>query len=177
VVLVPNRGAIVRGPTAREIREAYAIRAELEGFAAETAATRAGEAELRRLEEAERLFRDAVARDLSAPSAPDAADFGWMDANDRFHDAVLAAAGNDRLKQMIGELHRSFPRNLTWAALTEETLIEDNVNQHGRVLAAIVDREPEAARLWMADHVRRAGELVASWYTRHQAASRHTPNG
>jgi DNA-binding GntR family transcriptional regulator len=170
VVLIPNRGAIVRGPTAREIREAYAIRAELEGFAAETATARAGEAELRRLEEAERLFREAVARYVPAPSPAEAADFGWMEANDLFHDAILAAAGNDRLSRMIGELHKSFPRNLTWAALSEEpTLIEDNVNQHGRVLAAIVARDPEAARRWMTDHVRRAGELVASWYLRHRA--------
>jgi DNA-binding GntR family transcriptional regulator len=170
VVLVPNRGAIVRGLTAREIREAYAIRAELEGFAAEIAATRAGEAELRRLEEAERLFRDAVAGYVRARSRPDGADFGWMEANDRFHDAILAAAGNERLKQMIDDLHQSFPRNLTWAALSEEpTLIEDNVNQHGRVLAAIDARDSDAARRWMTDHVRRAGELVASWYLRHQA--------
>ena len=32
-----NRGAVVRGPTPREVREAYEVRAELEGLAAELA--------------------------------------------------------------------------------------------------------------------------------------------
>src|SRR5436305_3604945 len=45
VVVEPNRGAIVHGPTAREVREAYAVRAELEGFAAEHAVAHIGDAE------------------------------------------------------------------------------------------------------------------------------------
>ena len=39
----PNRGAVVRAPTARDLREAYEVRAELEGLAAELAATRSEE--------------------------------------------------------------------------------------------------------------------------------------
>src|SRR5688500_5970879 len=37
VDLVPNRGAVVRGLTPRELRDAYRVRAELEGLAAELA--------------------------------------------------------------------------------------------------------------------------------------------
>ena len=39
VELRPNRGAVVRRPGEREIRELYELRAELEGFAAERAAS------------------------------------------------------------------------------------------------------------------------------------------
>lgn len=171
VVLVPNRGAVVRGPTPREIREAYAVRAELEGYGAELATELVNDAELERLREAERLFRESVAKYFSTASSADGRDYGWTQANDLFHEAILTAAGNQRLHMAIHDLHRSFPRNLTWSALSEEpTLIEDNVNQHGRILAAIVNREPAAARRWMTDHVRRAGELVASWYGRQSVA-------
>jgi DNA-binding GntR family transcriptional regulator len=52
VELLPNRGAVVRGPSAREIREAYEVRAELEGLAAELAAGRISDADLLRLREA-----------------------------------------------------------------------------------------------------------------------------
>ena len=62
VALVPQRGAVVRGPTTREIREAYQVRAELEGLAAELAAARIDDDELRRLREAEELFRRSVVR-------------------------------------------------------------------------------------------------------------------
>ena len=39
VELVPNQGAVVRGPTVRDVREGYEVRAELEGMAAALAAT------------------------------------------------------------------------------------------------------------------------------------------
>jgi DNA-binding GntR family transcriptional regulator len=168
VVLIPNRGAIVRMPTTKEIRDAYAIRAELEGLGAQIAATRARGEELEKLAEAERLFRNSVSEYMSASSSNETPDLSWMQANDLFHEAILDAAGNERLHRIIHDLHLSFPRNLTWSALSEEpTLIEDNVNQHRRILTAIERREPEAARRWMTDHVQRAGELVAVWFERH----------
>ena len=49
-------------PAAREIREAYEVRAELEGLAAELAAKRFEESQIRRLYEAEELFRRSVPR-------------------------------------------------------------------------------------------------------------------
>jgi DNA-binding GntR family transcriptional regulator len=168
VILIPNRGAVVRAPTTKEIRDAYAIRAELEGLGAELAATRARATELEKLAEADRLFRQSVAEHVRRSSSTETPDLGWMQANDLFHEAILDAAGNVRLHQIITELHLSFPRNLTWSALSEEpTLIEDNLNQHRRILTAIEHREPEAARRWMTDHVKRAGELVSSWFERH----------
>jgi DNA-binding GntR family transcriptional regulator len=168
VILIPNRGAVVRAPTTNEIRDAYAIRAELEGLGAELAATRARPSELETLAKAERLFRQSVAKYVRTSSSTETRDLRWIQANDLFHEAILDAAGNERLRQIINELHLSFPRNLTWSALSEEpTLIEDNVNQHRRILAAIELREPAAARRWMTDHVQRAGELVASWFERH----------
>lgn len=167
VELIPHRGAFVRAPTSKEIRDAYEIRAELEGLGAELAATRATERELEKLAEAERLFRQAVAECVRTTSTQ-TPDVRWMQANDLFHEAILEAAGNPRLYRIIHNLHLSFPRNLTWSALSEEpTLIEDNVNQHRRIVAAIEERSPEAARRWMVDHVRRAGDLVASWFERH----------
>jgi DNA-binding GntR family transcriptional regulator len=168
VDLIPHRGAIVRAPTTKEIRDAYAIRAGLEGLGAELAATHVRGHELEKLATAERLFRQSVADYVRTTSPTETPDLTWMHANDLFHEAILEAAENPRLHRMINDLHLSFPRNLTWSALSEEpTLIEDNINQHRRILAAIEDRDPEAARRWMTDHVRRAGELVASWFERH----------
>jgi len=60
VSVEPNRGAVVRGPTVRDIREAYAVRAELEGFAAQLATPRLDDAQLDQLREAEQLFRHSV---------------------------------------------------------------------------------------------------------------------
>jgi DNA-binding GntR family transcriptional regulator len=61
VEVQPNRGALVRRPTAREVREAYEVRAELEGLAASLAASRIRDDELRTLRTAQELFRQSVA--------------------------------------------------------------------------------------------------------------------
>jgi len=168
VELEPNRGAVVRGPSAREVREAYEVRAELEGLAAELAATRIRDEELRRLHEAQELFRRSVKtllhwkRHREAGEAPPAdAHDEWIRGNDLFHLAILDAAGNDRLRSTLADLHQSFPRDLTWIVLGESShLLERNVAQHGAILEAIERRDPVEARRLMSEHVRKAGALV-----------------
>lgn len=164
VELLPNRGAIVRGPSAREIREAYEVRAELEGLAAELAAGRISDRDLLRLREAQALFREAVATLIARRARrpePWRDESVWVRANDLFHQAILDAAGNDRLSDTIADLHRSFPRDLTWAALSQSSgLLEENVEQHEAILEAIEQRDPDEARRRMIEHVRSAGELV-----------------
>jgi DNA-binding GntR family transcriptional regulator len=169
VELLPNRGAVVRGPSARDIREAYEVRAELEGLAAELAAGLINDRDLRRLREAEELFRRSVkslvARRGSDPSWSDAS--SWVQANDLFHQAILDAAANRRLAATIADLHRSFPRDLTWGALEGSSrLLEENIAQHAAILAAIERRDPVEARRRMVEHVRSAGELVARHFER-----------
>jgi DNA-binding GntR family transcriptional regulator len=170
VELLPNRGAIVRGPSTREIREAYEVRAELEGLAAELAAERISDRDLLRLREAQQLFRRSVTTLIARRtrrSTPWKDASVWVQANDLFHQAILDAARNGRLSNTIADLHRSFPRNLTWAGLSESSrLLEENVEQHEEVLEAIERRDPGEARRRMVEHVRSAGEIVTLHFER-----------
>ena len=94
--------------------------------------------------------------------------------NDLFHEAILDASANGRLAATIADLHRSFPRNLTWAALSQSSrLLEGNVEQHEAILRAIERRDPVEARRRMVEHVRSAGELVTLHFE--QAASKAEP--
>jgi DNA-binding GntR family transcriptional regulator len=170
VEVLPNRGAVVRGPTAREIRESYEVRTELEGLAAELATARIADVDLLRLHEAERLFRTSVGQLVSGSrrggrEAPWAEHDDWVRANDRFHQAILDAAGNRRLAELLADLRRSFPRELTWSALSANSRrLEDNVLQHGAILEAIEHRDAAAARERMVAHIRTAGELVVHYF-------------
>ena len=171
VEVVPNRGALVRGPTPRDIREAYVVRAELEGFAAELAARWIRDDELAQLRETEALFQRLVEEFLDDPRAaaegPSPHEANWMQANDRFHVAIQRGAGNARLQAAIENLHRSFPRNLTWSALSGDSrLLRDNVEEHRGIRTAIEERDEETARRLMTEHVQRSGELVAMWFER-----------
>jgi len=165
VDFTPNRGAVVVGLSARDIRDAYEVRAELEGFAAELASQRITDAALTRLREAEALFRESIATWVAlGGEAPVESESGasWTSANDLFHRVIHEAADNDRLRQAIHDLHVSFPRNLTWSALSASAmLLEENVEEHRAILDAIARRDAAASRALMAEHVRRSGALVA----------------
>src|SRR5580765_1341058 len=68
VELQPHRGALVRAPSAREIRDAYEVRAELEGLAADLAAQRIHQRQLDGLREAQAEFRETLARMMQVRS-------------------------------------------------------------------------------------------------------------
>jgi DNA-binding GntR family transcriptional regulator len=165
VELRPNRGALVRGLSSREVRDAYEVRAELEGLAAELAALHVHHEHVDRLREAQEQFRGALADAVAAREAgtelsQDVSD-RWGRANDVFHQAIQEAAGNDVLMATLTHLHRSFPRDLTRTVLRESTmLLHENVSEHEAILAAIERRDAVAARELMIAHVRRAGSLV-----------------
>jgi DNA-binding GntR family transcriptional regulator len=166
VELIPNRGARVRRFSDRDIREAYQVRAELEGLAAELAARLATDDQLARLRHAEELFEQAVssetARTSTALDEPAGSARGWSEANDLFHSVVHEAACNERLRRTIEDLHRSFPRNLTWSALGSDLrLLSENVAQHRAIRTAIEAGDGEEARRLMVSHVSRSGELLA----------------
>lgn len=167
VIVQPNRGAIVHGPSPGEIRDAYAVRAELEGFAAELAVMHIHDGELDRLREAEAHFRHSLEsvieqRRTGDATEPWSSESEWERANNVFHQVIQEAAGNGQLLAAIAHLHRSFPRHLTWSALSRSShSLEVNIEEHHRILEAIEQRDPGAARIEMAAHVRSAGELVA----------------
>jgi DNA-binding GntR family transcriptional regulator len=165
VELIPNRGARVRLPTFREIREAYDLRAELEGFAAELAADLVSQEQLDRLREAERLFEQGVAE--FAALREQGGDHervrrSWLAANDLFHEVVQEASHNELLKCTIARLHRAYPRNLTWGVLDDLRLLQQNAEQHQLIREAIEAGHGTSARQLMAAHIRRSGELIAS---------------
>jgi DNA-binding GntR family transcriptional regulator len=165
VELRPNRGALVRGLSSREIRDAYEVRAELEGLAAELAAVHVQHAHVDLLRKAQAEFRTALAdavaaREAGGEPSQDVSD-RWGRANDLFHQAIQEAAGNDVLAATLAHLHRSFPRDLSRTVLRESTmLLHDNVHEHETILEAIERRDATAARDLMVAHVRHAGRLV-----------------
>lgn len=172
VLLVePNRGALVRLPTSIEVREAYRVRAELEGLAAQLAAESIDADGIARLQAAVLIFPRGTYPDTQSVSA------SWHDANNAFHDAIIGAAGNARLSRAIAELYGSFPRNLTWAALQGAgDLVDRSAAEHELILAAVISQEANEARTRMIAHVMSAGELLASWF-QHQVALVHGTTG
>jgi DNA-binding GntR family transcriptional regulator len=171
VVSLPRRGVIVHAPSPKEIRDGYLVRADLEGLAAELAARWIHDEQLNELKRAEDLFRSSVHQFVAAKGVSEqvpSEDLDWVRANDLFHDVVQQAANNDLLRKMISDLHKVFPRRLTWLALSRDShLLDSNVVQHQQIREAIERRDSLAARALMTSHVQRAGELVVMSIERH----------
>src|SRR5262249_15026179 len=135
-----------------------------EGLAAQLAAQWIDDEQLRQLRRADELFERSVREFVAAkgdrtefPSE----DLQWARANDLFHEVVHEAAANELLKKTISDLHRVFPRRLTWLAIGRDSrLLESNVVQHQQIREAIERRDATTARALMTSHVQRAGELV-----------------
>jgi DNA-binding GntR family transcriptional regulator len=172
VSVEPHRGAVVHGPTVRDIREAYTVRSELEGLAAELAAPHLDDAQLERLQDAEQLFRhsieDVIEDRRRGVDRHWSTESEWERANNIFHGVIQEASGNRQLLRSIAFLHQRFPRHLTWSALSRSShLLEENIEQHRRILDAIEARDPDASRAAMTAHVRAAGELLARRFEHH----------
>ena len=170
IVVIPRRGAIVRGPSPREILEAYRVRAEIEGLAAELAATWILDDELRTLSETRSLFNDVLDKVSKATHGNEPYDVtevasAWVEANDLFHELIQAAARNVILRRTIVFLHQSIPRGLTGQALLANGhLLKSNVDEHSGIYEALANRDGKRARELMCDHVIRSGEIAASWF-------------
>jgi DNA-binding GntR family transcriptional regulator len=168
VEVLPRRGTYVRGPSPRDIREGYAVRAELEGLAAHLAAQFITDAELERLREAEALLSRSVGapRGDSQPGSTGThaeSDWvKWMEANDLFHDIIIEAAGNRRLRDAVRYVHPRFPRELVWVALSSNSwLLNAITREHAVILERIEAHDAPGARAAMVDHIRTAGDFIA----------------
>jgi len=164
VELRPNRGAIVRRPGRREIRELYELRAELEGFAAERAAARVDRPALRRLDRLQRELAEIVEeRPWPEADADDRSVFAAAAgaANDAVHDLILVCADNDALTEDVARLRGRFPKDyVTEAAGGADELRALNIIEHETVLAALADGDGARARRAMTDHIAHAATLL-----------------
>jgi DNA-binding GntR family transcriptional regulator len=167
IVLHPRRGALVQGTSAREIRDACLVRAELEGYAAELAAEHARESDVVELRRAIELFTQLIDRFLHDKIDDETAAGHWRDANETFHRTLLEAGGNDQLRQSIDDLSRRLPRNMTFRAIGRDPhRLRVNLEEHIAIADAIERHDAPAAREHARQHLRRAAELVSRWYER-----------
>jgi len=171
VEIIRHRGAIVRGPSARDLREAYIVRAELEGLAAELAARWITDAELAGLNRATQMFRASVETfaDHGAATGAERIDYArdWVRANDMLHSLIQDASRNVQLRRSIADiLDRCLrPGDASWSALSHGThLLRTNATQHEEIVRALERHDGAEVLGDMTAHVRHSGEHVATWF-------------
>ncbi|WP_262060235.1 GntR family transcriptional regulator [Streptomyces sp. STR69] len=165
IEMQPNRGAVVRVPAPWEVRQAYEVRAELEGMAARRAASRITERGLAALREHNAVLCEAVAR--AAGEGTGGGSAATTAANDCFHTVICEAADNPWLTRMIDRINESFPRNVSSLALAgDERHRQLNIREHEAVIEALAAHDADRADELMREHVISSGEHLTAWYER-----------
>ena len=128
------------------MRELYEVIAGIEGQAVKLAAERADAEMVRHLQAALADQEEALAADDRA---------SWTRADQRFHQLLREAAGNQRMlelmRQFDGQLHRA-----RVATIHLRSKPRQSTEEHRAVLEAIVARDPERERRLHVAHRERA---------------------
>lgn len=135
----------------------YALRRMVEPPAAALAAEARNEDELRKIE--------AAYRDMSAKAMNEAE---LIEADLRFHLEILFATHNRFIGAFSALIHAAMLSTfrLSWRGAAVATIKDERLGQHGDVLEAIRDRDPDLARRRMEalldDSIRDVNEALAS---------------
>jgi DNA-binding FadR family transcriptional regulator len=123
------------------VLEFLAVRRILEPAATAMAASRIPETEL-----------DALTAQLDALGTdPSVEELVAADLD--FHRRIVGAAGNSVLCSLLDGLSGPTTRARVWRGLTQEDAVSRTLHEHRAILAALRDRDGEAARAWATVHV------------------------
>lgn len=154
----PRHGMRVKHISVDDVREIYEVITVLEGRAARLAAER-------------NLTRDKLAHMRQCIAAMDAAladgDLrAWADADRDFHEALVDASGNKRLKEIVlkmtGQAHRL--RMITLPLRPKPT---GSNRDHAAVVDAIAKGDGEAAEQIHLGHREQSGAMLIKLLTTH----------
>lgn len=141
-----GRSLIVASLDHNQLAELYAVRAQLEGLAAQLAARHAAPEEVR-------VMREMVEEDEALVDDPSA----LARANRRFHSQIHLASHNRYLVQQLNIVHRTMAL-LATTSLAVEGRGAAALAEHRAIVCAIEDRDEVAADMAIKLHLSKAFE-------------------
>jgi len=156
----PNRGAMVRALTPRDVEEIYAVRELLELAAARDVACRATAEDVQRVVDAQRQHDDAVGN--SDPKST-------FRANIYFHQAFFSACGNAELIGAINLYGQKAHAVRSFSIGTPGYLARSR-EEHWAIIDALKARDEQRLLTVCRDHIRVARDAYIDSY-RHRFPS------
>ena len=153
VMVTPNAGAQVSDTSPGELAEVYALRAMIEGHAAERAATRIDAGALARLREL------AGGMEALLGLAPEPFSQAFAAANAEFHRVILDMAMSPRLSAMSALVIELPLTRRTLALYSQEDLIR-SMGHHRELVDALEARDGAWAASVMKSHIHAAHQAL-----------------
>jgi DNA-binding GntR family transcriptional regulator len=145
VEINPRVGTCVSKPTEQEISELFTVKEVLEGLAAGLLAKRGDVTELKDLEKALQDMEQAVKLEDT---------HAYVEANDRFHDAIIKGSGNSKLQFHFSLLINQLPyKRFVFLTLDQPQRLEKSVMEHRQIVEAIQSKNAQIAEQMMREHV------------------------
>ncbi len=149
VTMKVRRGAYVTEMSEKDLRDVYHLLSLLESDAAGVVAERATDAQLKTLQDLHAELEAAVADREK-----------FFAINERFHMHLLEMADNRWRSQMVADLRKVMKLN-RHNSLLKQGRIEDSLNEHRAILAAMVARDASATARAMQAHFAQGLEAAA----------------
>ncbi len=146
ILVRDGRSMVVASLDHDQLGELYAVRAQLEGLAAQLAAQHAAPEEIR-------ILQEMVAQDSALVNDPAA----LARANRRFHRQIHLASHNRYLIRQLESVHRTMAL-LTTTSLAADGRGADALAEHALIVEAIAKRDKAAADKALRDHISMAYE-------------------
>lgn len=148
VYSVPNKETVVTGITNEDVQDIFMIRSRLEGLAAQRAAERITEEELKEMKEVLELTEFYAAKD----------DIERIEELDhKFHGMIYKATKSKIMKQVLSDFH-SYVQKTRMASLATPGRIQGLLMEHTAIYNAIKDRNGREAEALMDKHVRQVSQ-------------------
>lgn len=161
VTLRPRRGCYVTEISAEDLDDIFPLMAMLEGRCAAEAVRRATRADVEGLE--------AIHETLEQ-SARDGRIDAFFEANQLFHRRIQELSGNRWMLSVIQDL-RKVLKVSRLHSLSLEGRLQQSLDEHRTILAAIKAGQPSAAETAMHDHLLSGREALAKMQDAHAKAA------
>lgn len=166
ITISPRKETTVASLSLEEMRELFAIRAVLEGFAASIACPGLTEDDLRKLEEAmEGMAARLGANDLK----------GWFRFNQQFHFHVFERAQNKMLRGILEALWDKTLRLPSKVLLDRPDFVARRMREHQNILRALRARDAQAVERSWREHIARSGEETREFFSVAQTTDKERP--
>ena len=154
VVRKPRRGVFVTEMTAKDVWEAYTLKAALYEMATELAMVKISSDQNDELDSIVRRMEDRITRepvDL----------LQYQDYHQSFHHQIMIISGHDRLKKISVSIHNQIGR-FSYRSLQDKAHLKSSVRYHRKIINAMkAKNKPLACRL-MKEHVLEALDVLMS---------------
>lgn len=152
VIRKPRRGVFVTEMTAKDVWEAYTLKAALYEMALELALNSIDESQIRELEAVVRRMETCVA-------AEPVELLRYQEHHQNFHNRIMLISGHDRLKKISASIHNQVSR-FSYKSLQNSEHLNSSVRYHRQIITAVIARDKVLACRLMKEHVLEALDVL-----------------